>query len=73
MRNLELENLMKNWKELLESKKWKELRLQLLEANEVDVAEFIADMDPELTVLVFRMLPKEAACDVFVNLEPEDQ
>ncbi len=70
---LERENLLIQWKELLAGKNLRALKAELTEANEVDVAEFVQELDPERTVLVFRMLPKEVASDVFANLEPEDQ
>ena len=70
---LKHEALLEGWKELLEGKRLRDLKLQLGEANEVDVAEFMKDLDPEKTILVFRMLPKEVASDVFANLEIEDQ
>ncbi len=70
---LERENVLEQWQELLESKQLRALKTALAEANEVDVAEFMAGLAPDKTVLVFRMLPKEIASDVFANLEPEDQ
>lgn len=67
------EMLQEEWKSLLEEKRLRELKAELADANEVDVAEFLEDLDPEKMVLVFRMLPKEAASDVFAELEPESQ
>ena len=62
------------WKELLEGKRLRDLKLQLAEANEVDVAEFVTGLGEEKTMLlVYRLLPKEMASDVFANLEPEAQ
>lgn len=71
--NNEHEALLEQWTELLESKQLRALKLALADANEVDVAEFMTELDAERTVLVFRMLPKEVASDVFANLEPENQ
>ena len=73
MENMEHENLLLEWQELLNAKDLRALKTHLADANEVDVAEFMEALDPEKTVLVFRMLPKELASDVFANLEPEDQ
>ena len=73
MENMERQDLLRQWQELLENRDYRELKTQLAEANEMDVAEFMEDLDAEKTVLVFRMLPKEVASDVFANLEPEDQ
>ncbi len=71
--DLERENLLEQWQEMLTGKNLRAMKTELTEANEVDVAEFLQELDPERTVLVFRMLPKEVASDVFANLEPEDQ
>ena len=73
MEEMEREALLEKWQELLEKKDLRSLRLELAEANEVDVAEFMAALPPEKTVLVFRLLSKEIASDVFANLESEDQ
>ena len=70
---LERESPITQWQELLANKNLPALKAELTEANEVDVAEFVQELDPERTVLVFRMLPKEVASEVFANLEPEDQ
>ena len=58
---------------LLAGKKYRELKSQLVEMNEVDIASFIEELDSEKTVVVFRMLPKELASEVFACLEVEQQ
>ena len=58
---------------LLSGKKYRELKSQLIEMNEVDIASFIEELDSEKTVVVFRMLPKELASEVFACLEVEQQ
>ena len=58
---------------LLTGKKYRELKSQLVEMNEVDIASFIEELDSEKTVVVFRMLPKELASEVFACLEAEQQ
>ncbi len=73
MEDMEFETVQEEWKSLLDSKELRKLKALLSEANEVDVAEFMAELPPDKTVLVFRMLPKGMASDVFANLEPEDQ
>ena len=59
--------------ELLESRQFRKLRETMAEMNEVDIAEFIEELELEKEVLVYRMLPKELAADVFSFLEVEDQ
>ena len=73
MEEMEREALREHWQALLENKDLRTLRAEFMEANEVDVAEFMSGLDRETTLLVFRMLPKEMASDVFANLESEDQ
>ena len=41
--------------------------------NEVDIALFIEELEPDRTVVVFRMLPKSLAAEVFAELEIEEQ
>ena len=53
---------------LVEEKKFRELKSRLIEMNEVDIASFMEELDSEKTVVVFRMLPKELATDVFAEL-----
>ena len=41
--------------------------------NEADIAEFLGELEDNPKVMVFRMLPKELAADVFAFLEPDVQ
>ena len=59
--------------EMLSERRYRELKDALAEMNEVDIAQFILDQPAEKAVLLFRMLPKEIAADVFSNLEPDVQ
>ncbi len=59
--------------ELLETRQFRRLRETMADMNEVDIAEFIEKQEQEKKVLVYRMLPKELAADVFSFLEVEDQ
>lgn len=59
--------------ELAESREFRKLKEILMEMNEVDVASFVEELDSEKTVVVFRMLPKELATDVFACLSVETQ
>ena len=73
MENMEHEGLVQEWQTLLEAKNLRALKQELREANEVDVAEFMEELGGEKALLVFRMLPKGVASDVFANLEPDNQ
>jgi len=70
---LEKENQLEELLELASAKKYRELKAYLVEMNEVDIASFMEELDSEKTVVVFRMLPKELASDVFACLEVEQQ
>lgn len=53
--------------------KWKAIANLLKELNEMDAADIIKEISPEVTTLVFRSLPKDFAADLFANLEPKEQ
>ena len=68
--NFDLELLL----ELAATKQYRRLKELLSEMNEVDIAEFMDEVEPEQLIVVFRLLPKELAADVFTYLEDsEDQ
>lgn len=64
---------MEKWTELLENRQLKALKEILVEENEMDIAEWMEDLDSERTIVVFRMLPKDLATDVFACLSVEKQ
>ncbi|MCD8158408.1 MAG: magnesium transporter, partial [Clostridiales bacterium] len=54
---------------LLNDRKFAELKENLVEMNEVDIAAFICETeDEENRLIIFRMLPKDISADVFSNL-----
>ena len=59
--------------ELIEKKKFIELREILIEMNEVDISEFLETLEIEKMTVVFRMLPKEISSEVFAFLESDTQ
>lgn len=59
--------------ELLAGKKYSLLKEELLKGQIADIAEFINELDGKNSLLVFRLLPKEIAADVFAYLSPESQ
>lgn len=66
--NYDLELLL----ELVKGKQFRRLRELLEQMNEVDIAEFLDELGPEELLIVFRLLPKEMAADVFTELEDSD-
>ena len=75
----ELTELMETILEKLRSKQYAKLRLQLDELEPADIAEIMETLlddgeigESELTVL-YRLLPKDLAADVFIELNPDMQ
>ncbi|MBR3306416.1 MAG: magnesium transporter [Lachnospiraceae bacterium] len=58
---------------LIEQKQYTQLRQELAEMNDVDIAAFLEQMDRELMLKIFRILPKSMAADVFSYLEIDNQ
>ncbi|NLZ70376.1 MAG: magnesium transporter [Clostridiaceae bacterium] len=69
----ELENEIAGFRELLEKRDMHALREFLSPINEVDIALMIENTGRDESALVFRLLPKEIAADVFANLPIERQ
>ncbi|MDR2487335.1 MAG: magnesium transporter [Clostridiales Family XIII bacterium] len=62
---------------LLDAKKYMHAREEILKLNTVDAAEVIEytleDLGLEMGAILFRMLPKDDAAEVFSHLPPDDQ
>ena len=59
---------------LVEARSFSELRRVLTDMNPADIAEEMAEIDDDKSlVIVFRLLPKEQAAEVFSYLEPAEQ
>lgn len=68
--NYDLELLL----DLVTHKQFRKLKDMLSQMNEVDIAEFLDELELEQEILVFRLLPKDTAAEVFTYLEnTEDQ
>lgn len=59
--------------ELLSENRLTEIKSNLNEMNEFDIAELIEDLPEKQLIKVFRLLPKTMATDVFVNMEEDIQ
>ena len=59
--------------ELLDSRHMKELQPRLEDMNEFDVAEFLSEIGDNRMPMVFRLLSKETAADVFANFDAPEQ
>lgn len=59
--------------EYVKSNNIKEFRNIIFNMNEIDIAILINDLDLEIAVVFFRMLPKEISVNVFSHLDIEKQ
>jgi len=59
--------------ELIEKGDFKTLKRVLEQQNPADVKGMIEKLPPDLKIVVFRLLPKDKAAEVFSELEPDDQ
>ncbi len=58
---------------LLSEKRYIEVQRVLADLNEVDIAEFLEEAPAQNAILMFRMLPKSMAAEVFTLLPTEQQ
>lgn len=72
-RLLEFEKLEKEFDELINNKDLKGARELLESLNEIDIADLIDDMDPVSGAVLYRMLPKDVAMEVFAYFDAEQQ
>ncbi|MDR7857591.1 magnesium transporter [Tissierella sp.] len=59
--------------DLIKEKKYVQIKKELSEMNEVDIAELLDSLDSHMTLLIFRMLPKDLAVEVFAHFSIEQQ
>lgn len=52
---------------LIQQKRYVELKRELTDMKPVDIAEIMDPIDPNITLLIFRMLPKDIAVEVFAH------
>ncbi len=60
-------------RKLIERGDFKTLKVILHDQEPAEVVEMIKDLPPRDKVVVFRLLPKDLAADVFSELEPDEQ
>lgn len=69
MRDKQADELM----QLLDERRMKELQLRIEDMNEFDVAEFLTEIGDNRMPMVFRLLSKQMAADVFANFDSPEQ
>ena len=67
--SMDLEKLVEELRELLDTKQYTGLRQQLMELNEADIAVLMEEMEEKEMLKIFRILPKDLAADVFSYME----
>lgn len=58
---------------LVKENKYAEVKTYLMQMNVVDIAQFLEDLEVEQMLVLFRLLPKEIAADVFAYMSNEQQ
>ena len=72
-REEELERLLDQIHDLVRQKQYAAVRDLLLPLEPPDIAQLLEESGPELMPLLYRLLPKELAAEVFVELESDSQ
>ena len=67
------DELLEKIEEMTRRKQYKALRDILVEREPADIADLFDDLPEEMLPLLFRLLPKEPAAELFVELEPDVQ
>lgn len=58
---------------LVRENKYAEVKTYLMQMNVVDIAQFLEDLEVDQMLVLFRLLPKEIAADVFAYMSYEQQ
>ena len=59
--------------ELLEERNLPQIREKLYELNPIDVAQILGEVPEEKLLILYRILPKENAAEVFAEMDPDEQ
>ena len=70
---MEVEEIIEKVTELIDNKKIKDLREFLENVNSADFPSILENVDEDKTIMIYRLLSKEKAAEVFVELEHDDQ
>ncbi len=70
---LELRQELKDIKELLETKKFSKLKEYLEKLNSADIPSFFDELNNEECIILYRLLSKEKAAEVFTELDSDIQ
>ena len=73
MNELNIEDLLEQVIELLNNKKYKDIKAIVKDMNEYDIATILDELEDENRLIFFRLLPKDMAADVFSFLDQDSQ
>ena len=68
-----MEKILEEMINLIENQKFNDLREYLKQVNSADFPSLFEELDKEKMILVYRILPKEKAAEVFAELDPDIQ
>ncbi len=72
-KNAEIEELAQKVPEFISQRKYSELKKILIEMNPADIGDLMEELPRENLPLVYRILPKEIASEVFVYIDSDTQ
>ena len=73
MVDLEHGAFMEQVEELAERRRWPDVRDMLVLLEPADIAAILAELPEDRLPVLYRLLPKELAAEVFVEMEPDEQ
>ncbi|MCF8218807.1 MAG: magnesium transporter [Bacteroidales bacterium] len=68
-----MEEVTINFQDLIQEKKWKEIKYQVVDIDPVDIAEAIEQLPEDDDIILFRLLPQEQAKTTFQLLSYDKQ
>ena len=68
-----MEKILEEMLNLIENQKFNDLREYLKQVNSADFPSLFEELDKEKMILLYRILPKEKAAEVFAELDPDIQ
>ena len=72
-KKMDFKELKEELSELFEARKFLKIKEIITSMNEVDTAELLESIDEEMAVMIFRLIPKEQAAEVFAYMEHDLQ
>ena len=73
MLDLENSRILEEIGELSSQKRWQDIRDMLFLFEPADTANILTELPADRLPVVYRLLPKELAAEVFVEMDPEEQ